>query len=153
MTMSRRLWVLGLMLAGALAAKAATSQPADPCSLLPAADVSKVFGDNYAAPTSSVAPRPFPNTVQGTDCHYQSGRHEVLLRIYFDPSPSAATELFTRLKMYYSPPQPAPGVGDEAYFDPNHALHVRKGNVRYFVDGPNDPAKLTALGQKVAGKL
>jgi hypothetical protein len=54
--------------------------------------------------------------------------------VYFDPSPSATTELFAKLKAFYSPPTPVSGIGDEAYIDPRHGLHVRKGNVRFFLD-------------------
>jgi hypothetical protein len=50
----------------------ATDSPQDPCSLLTAAQVSSTLGDKYAAQEKSVAPRPFPNTVLGTDCHYKT---------------------------------------------------------------------------------
>jgi hypothetical protein len=144
------LWVGAAFLAATCAVHAGTTAPADPCSLLPAADVSTTLGGSYGAPSTSVAPRPYANTVEGTDCHYGS---DLLFRIYFDPSPAAATDLFAKLKMFYSPPTPVPGLGDEAYFDPQHGLHVRKGNVRYYLSGGKDETKLTALGQLVAGKL
>jgi len=152
MAKGQRLWVLGLMLAITGAGYAATTEPPDPCALLQASDVSQALGGNYGAPTKTVAPRPFANTVEGTDCHYSGGGHELLFRIYFDPSSGDATSLFARLKMFYSPPRPVT-VGDDAYFDSRHGLHVRKGNVRYFLQGSNDEGKLTALGQVVAGKL
>jgi hypothetical protein len=96
--------------------------------------VSKAFGQAFNAPTKSVAPRPYANTAGGTDCSY-STKHgsELLFRAYVDPSPSAATELHAKLKVCYSPSVPAPGVGDEAYFDRDHAIHVRKGKVRYYL--------------------
>jgi hypothetical protein len=148
-----RLWVLGLMMAGVMAAHAATAEPPDPCSLLHPEDIKKVLGGKYFAYETSPAPQPYANTVKGTDCRYPSGSDEVLFRVYFDPSPAEATKLFAQLKMFYSPPKPVPGLGDEAYFDPSHGLHVRKGNVRFFIEGSNDEGKLTALGQVVAGKL
>jgi hypothetical protein len=149
----RKLGLVAVAFAVAALACDAATQPADPCSVLTAADVSKALGQNFGAPTESVAPRPYANTVQGTDCHYKVGSSELLFRIYFDPSPGDATNLFAKLKMFYSPPTPVSGVGDEAYLDPRHGLHVRKGNVRYFLSGPEDEKKVTALGMVVAGKL
>lgn len=133
----------------------ATTAPADPCSLLSPDDISKAAGETYGSPKSSVAPRPYANTVQGTDCRYEStrGSDTLLFRIYFDPSAGDATGLFAKLKMFYSPPTPVSGVGDEAYFDPSKGIHVRKGNVRYFLEGSPKNAQLQALATVVAGKL
>ena len=150
------LMVAGLLAAACMAplAKAATA-PADPCSLLSAAQVSSAMGKAYGAPQKSVAPRPYSNTVQGTDCNYapQGSGSGLLFRIYFDPSPEAATDLFAKLKMFYSPPTAVPGLGDEAYFDPRHGIHVRKGNVRFFLSAGNDEKPLTNLATQVAGQL
>jgi hypothetical protein len=114
----------------------AAKAPADPCSLLPAAEVSKVLGREFTAPQSNVAPRPYKNTAQGTDCTYRSssGRGSLLFRIYFDSSPSEATELFGKLKMFYGTPTRVSGVGDETYIDSKHGLHERKGNVRFYLE-------------------
>jgi hypothetical protein len=144
-----------LVLLCALPTARATTAPADPCSLLSADDISKAAGATYGSPKSSVAPRPYANTVQGTDCRYEStrGSDTLLFRIYFDPSAGDATGLFAKLKMFYSPPTPVAGVGDEAYFDPGNGLHVRKGNVRYFLEGSPKNAQLQALATAVAGKL
>jgi len=139
----------------------ASGLPADPCSLLAAADVSSILGQTYNAPKESVAPRPFLNTVTGTDCNYESAAGGKLwFRVYADPSPSAAKDLFARLEVFYSPPTPVSHLGDEAYFDPSHALHVRKGNVRFYINlSPMDtfsPAvekELTNLAKHVAGEL
>ncbi len=133
----------------------AATAPADPCSLLAAAQVSKAMGNTYGAPAKSVAPRPYANTVQGTDCTYSAGGSggEVLFRIYFDPSAAAATDLFAKLKMFYSPPRPVPGVGDDTYFDPRHGIHIRKGNVRFFLSGGVNEKALTDLATQVAAQL
>ncbi len=113
----------------------AAELPADLCSLLPAADVSKILGQAYASPKKSVAPRPFANTNTGTDCHYLSKNgSDLWFRAYVDSSPAQATELFARLSMFYGPPTPIKGLGDEAYFDQKHALHGRKGKVRYYIN-------------------
>jgi hypothetical protein len=139
--------------AGMVSAAHAATAPADPCSLLTAAQVSKAMGNTYGAPAKSIAPRPFANTVQGTDCTYSGSGGGVLFRIYFDPSATAATDLFAKLKMFYSPPRPVPGVGDDAYFDPKHGIHIRKGNVRFFLSGGDNEKALTDLATQVAAQL
>jgi hypothetical protein len=152
-------WVL-LGMACAVRPARATDAPPDPCSLLSAAAVSSALGGTYGAPESSVAPRPYANTVQGTDCHYKAknGGDELLFRVYFDHSATEATGLHAKLKFFYSPATPVAGVGDEAYLDPQHAVHVRKGNVRFYLNASNgdSPATMkgiTALAEQVAGKL
>jgi hypothetical protein len=143
----------GLLFAATAVAAHAATAPADPCTLLSAAEVSRALSGSYSPPEESVAPRPFANTVQGKDCHYRSMSGELLFRIYFDPSPDEATKLFAQLKMFYGPPQAVSGLGDEAYFDSRHGLHVRKGNVRFFLQGSGSDERLTDLAHTVAGKL
>ncbi len=136
-------------------ARAATA-PSDPCALLTAADVGKGMGHTYNAPEKTIAPRPYANTVQGTDCRYtpSNGGGELLFRIYFDPSAAEATSLFAKLKLFYSPPTPVPGLGDEAYFDPQRGLHVRKGNVRFFLNvGDTTDNQLKAIASLIAGRV
>src|ERR1700692_3306017 len=76
----------------------ATEPPADLCSLLPAAELSKTLGPTYDSPQKSVAPRPFPDTAEGTDCLYKRSKdareRKLVFRAYIDPSPSAAADLF-----------------------------------------------------------
>ncbi|MBZ5719192.1 MAG: hypothetical protein LAO03_02320 [Acidobacteriia bacterium] len=45
------------------------------------------------------------------------------------------------------------GVGDEAYLDKLHGLHVRKGKVRYFLDGAGTPKQKSDLAVGIAGQL
>jgi hypothetical protein len=152
-----------LIATGAVLPARATAPPADACSLLPASDISKTLGQAFDAPQSSVAPRPFANTVTGTDCGYPSkgaGHGTLLFRIYFDPSTTAAADLFTRLSKFYGTPMPVNGLGDVAYFDAAHGLHVRKGNVRFFLTldttGPFTPAlqqQLQDLASQVSSRL
>ena len=127
-----------LLIAGSLQLARAVEPPADLCSLLPAAVVSKTLGQTYDPPLKTVAPRPFANTASGTDCNYKSsGKNlsvSVLFRAYVDPSPAAATELFARLKGFFGEGStPVSGLGDEAYVDAQRGLHVRKGKVRFFI--------------------
>jgi hypothetical protein len=157
-----RIWKPSLLAAIAIACSVSAARAADPpsdlCSLLPASDVSRIVGKAYGSPQSSTAPRPYANTNSGTDCSYSpSGAgSQLLFRTYVDNSPSQATDLFARLKMFYSPPTPVAGIGDEAYFDPQHAIHVRKGKVRYYLQlGKQSSAEgpLKDLANLVAGKI
>jgi hypothetical protein len=156
MTINKGSLVIAVFLSAAGLAEVAraANAPADPCSLLTPAAVSTTLGGTFGAPQKSVAPRPFPNTVQGTDCHYETsnGRHELLFRIYYDHSVAEATGLHAKLKMWFGSGSTPATVGDEANLDNHHALHARKGNVRFFLDGGDDK-RLTALGNIVAGEL
>jgi hypothetical protein len=137
----------------------AIEPPADLCTLLPAAEVSKTLGKTYDSPEKSVAPRPYANTAEGTDCNYAAKGSKLWFRAYVDPSPSAATELFAKLGKFYSPQTSIAGLGDEAYFDPQHALRVRKGEVRFYLNlDPVDSApavekQLKDLASRVVGRL
>jgi hypothetical protein len=127
--------------------------------LLPAAEVSKTLGRAYDSPQKSVAPRPYANTTTGTDCNYLARGSKLWFRAYVDPSPSAAADLFAKLSTFYGPQTPITGLGDEAYFDRQHALHVRKGKVRFYLNlEPMDftPAiekELKDLASRVVGQL
>jgi hypothetical protein len=56
--------------------------------------------------------------------------------------------------MFFGTSTPASGIGDEAYFDKDGALHARKGNVRFFLNaGKGQQVALTKLGEIVAGQL
>jgi hypothetical protein len=153
-----RMVILGL---GLLVQQAkATDAPRDPCSLLTAAQVSSTLGDQYAAPQKSTAPRPFANTAQGTDCQYKSagGHGQVLFRVYFDSSAAQATDLHARLKTFFGKDSAPANAGDEAYVDSKSAIHVRKGNVRYFLsishgDTADGQKEILALATLVAGEV
>jgi hypothetical protein len=151
--------LLTVVLAGSaygLGATAATELPADLCALLPVAQVSQVTGQGYDSPAKTVAPRPFANTVEGTDCNYKQskGTGHILFRAYADPSPSEATSLFARLGTFYSPQTPVPGLGDQAYLDPKHGLHVLKGRVRFFISMDHfDEKQIKALAAGIVRQL
>jgi hypothetical protein len=159
----RAVVVMGMMVLGLGFAEQkalATDSPTDPCSLLTAAQVSNAMGNKYSAPEKSVAPRPFVNTVQGTDCQYKAatGQDQVLFRVYFDVSAAQATDLHTRLKTFFGKDSTPANVADEAYIDKSDAIHVRKGNVRYFLsishgDTPSGRKQILALAALVAGEL
>ena len=145
----------------ALASPRATEPPADLCSLLTAAELSKTLGQTYDSPQKSIAPRPFPNTAEGTDCTYKRSKdareRKLVFRAYVDPLPSAAADLFARLSKYFGPPTPITGVGDQAYFDKNHGLHVLTGKVRFYIAmddfTPAMEKQLENLASQVVGRL
>lgn len=158
----RKLWLIAaafLVTACAVHSAKAAEPPADLCSLLPAAEVSKTLGQTYDSPQKSVAPRPYANTATGTDCNYLAKGSKLWFRAYVDPSPSAAADLFAKLGKFYSPQTPVGGLGDEAYFDPQHALHVRKGKVRFYLNldpvnsAPTVEMQLKDLASRVVGRL
>jgi hypothetical protein len=153
--LNRFSWVVALLfVACSSELSRAVEPPSDLCSLLPAATVSKTLKSTYDSPKITVAPRPFRNTNEGTDCKYGSGLNLLLFRVYVDPSPSASTDLFARLKSYFGKESTeVSGVGDEAYLDKEHGLHVRKGKVRYFLDGAGTPKQKTDLAAGIAGQL
>jgi hypothetical protein len=137
----------------AASARAAT-EPPDPCSLLTPAQLAGVLRATYTGPSKSEAPRPYPNSGPGTDCRYK-GRNDLMFRIYFDGSAGDATALFAKVKPFFAPNTEASGIGDEAYFDNEGALHVRKGNVRFYLNAGTNKLQdaLTKLGGIVAGQL
>lgn len=132
----------------------AAEPPSDVCSLLPPAVLSKTLGRSYGAPKKTAAPRPFANTNEGTNCTYDSGAKSFLFLVYVDPSVPASTDLFAKLKSYFGKGSTdVSGVGDEAYLDKSGALHVRKGKVRYFLDGSTDGKQLKDLANAIAAQL
>lgn len=136
-------------------------QPADPCALLPAATVSQMLQHPFAAPKASAVPS-LTGKGQRMDCmYYDSSRATVWFGIFFDHSASDANR---GLAMFKDPRSKAvPGVGDDAFFDRQGELHVRKGNVWFFVGGGSpagnpspdalDEPKLIEMAKLVVAKL
>jgi hypothetical protein len=157
----RLLIAVTVVTAGALHSAGAAEPPADLCSLLPAAELSKTLGQTYDSPQKSIAPRPFPNTAEGTDCTYKRSKdareRKLVFRAYVDPSPSDAADLFARLSKFFGPPTPIIGVGDQAYLDQHHGLHVLRGKVRFYIAiddfTPAIEKQLENLASQVAGRL
>ena len=152
--------LLTALLVSVVAARPASAKepPADLCALLPASQVSTITGHPYDEPAKTVAPRPYANTVQGSDCSYKQSKSSrgsgILFRAYADPTPAAASDLFAKLGLFYSPQTPVAGMGDKAYFDPNHGPHVLKGRVRFFISMDSfDEKQAKALANYVIGQL
>jgi hypothetical protein len=129
--------IVAILLVSSCSAQSAkaTETSSDLCALLPASQVGAVLGTAYDSPQKSVAPRFSAGTVTGTDCNYESKGAEatkLLFRGYVDPSAKDTSWLFLRLSKFYKTTTPVPGLGDEAYFDDAHGLHVRKGTARLY---------------------
>jgi hypothetical protein len=132
----------------------AATEPSDACALLTPAQITSVMQTPYSPAVKTVAPLPSLNAETGTDCRYE-GKKPLWFRIYYDGSAGDATTLFAKFKAIYGPNTDVPGLGDEAYFDKEGALHARKGNVRFYLaltTGEQQTA-LLKLGQIVAAQL
>lgn len=169
LTMATLICVLGT---SSLPAK---NLPSDVCSLLTPAQLEKTLGQPYAAPEKSTAPPPYAGHPAGTQCEYNTQKGpamKVVLIAYIDRSPAEAKQTFDRLSAWYRP-KSKPAVGDSAYFDANHAIHVLKDRVRYYIaieaagtsknapytpwaSGPNSPSQekqVKDLAAAVAEKI
>lgn len=113
----------------------ANEPPSNLCSLLAPSQLEKSLGQPFAAPQKSTAPAAFAGQPSGTQCEYvaQKGQAiKVSFIAYVDPSETQAKQTFDRLAAYYQP-KSKPAVGDSAYFDAHHAIHVLKGKVRFYI--------------------
>ena len=141
----------------------AKDPPSDACAMLPAAQLAKVLEQPFGSPTKTVAPAAFPSSPTGTDCTYETGKglpRKLLFRIYVESSPAAAKETFKKLSAFYRPNTAVTGNWDTAYLDANHAIHVQKGKVRYYLnldpigtDTAKAEKQLKDLATWVAGQL
>jgi hypothetical protein len=63
------------------------------------------------------------------------------------------------LSRFFGTPTPITGLGDEAYFDKEHGIHVRKGKVRFYINlepmdfNPTAEKQLKDLASRVTGRL
>lgn len=116
---------------------AAKDPPADPCTLLTPQQLQKTLGESFGAAEKTTAPPAYRGQSAGANCRYstQNGRHEVVLIVYVDHSPAEAKETFDKLSAWYPATSKPSGIGDSAYIDKSHAIHVLKGSVRYFING------------------
>jgi hypothetical protein len=134
----------------------AADAPADLCSLLSASDVKKAVGKSYEAPRLIGDPR--FSAGADTDCNFtpKNVGEPLLFRVYTDNSPETATDLFDKLQPFHSPATPVSGIGDEAYLDAKHSIHVRKGKLRFYLnvgEDAKDDEPVKKLAAAVAGKL
>ncbi len=144
----------------------AKDPPSDPCALLPPAQLEKVLEQPFGAPIKGSAPPPYKVNSPGTQCSYRSSKGpslNVIFIFYADSSPAVAKDTFDKLTIFYGfsgPNTPVSGIGDVAYRDSKNAIHVLKGNVRYFINvssfgtlTPQKEKQLNALAAGVAAQL
>ena len=102
------------------------AQP-DPCSWL-------APGASFAPPQRSTAVPAYSGQAPGTRCEYAgNGGTNVELIVYVDHSPAEAQVTFQKLSAFYPATSKPTGIGDAAYFDQQHAIHVLKGKTRFYI--------------------
>jgi hypothetical protein len=157
--------ISGVLLSLAVCCGKATfaAPPADLCTLLASAQIQKVLGQAFGAPSKSKAPPAYGVQPWGVHCDYSSQKEtnvSVTFIAYAESSAAVAKQTFERLSMWYPAKSKPSGIGDSAYIDNQNAIHVLKGQVRYYIsiDSPGDfsPAKekqLKDLALSVAAKI
>jgi hypothetical protein len=125
----------------ALSASAARANgvPADVCSLISPQDLQNVFSEPFGAAVKTTAPAAYRGQSSGTNCRFtdqKGGSQVVVLIVYVDKSPDEAKQTFEKLSAFFPPTSKTSGVGDEGYIDNNHAIHILKGSVRFFINAP-----------------
>lgn len=137
---------------------AAKDLPADVCSLLTTQQLQKTLKQTFGAAVKTSAPPAYRGQSEGTNCRYSdsSGRHEVVLIVYVDHSPDEAKQTFDKLSAWYPAASKPSGIGDSAYIDKSHAIHVLKGSVRYFINpgsSSSSDQQVQDLANAVAAQL
>jgi hypothetical protein len=118
-------------------AAAAKDLPSDICSLLAPQQLQKTLGQPFGAPQKATAPSPYMGLNSGTNCHFtgqKSSSQGVTFIVYVDHSPAEAKQTFEKLSAWFPAISKPTGIGDSAYIDKSHAIHVLKGSVRYFIE-------------------
>lgn len=111
--------------------------PTDPCSLLTDTALQQAVGEPFGPPQSQVANSGGATVVTAANCTYtsQSGSGTVTFIIFQDPSTSVAKNQFDNFKLSF--PAAAngqiSGLGDDAYIDTSDAVHVLKGDIRFYI--------------------
>ena len=110
--------------------------PSDVCSLLAPQQLQKTLGQPFGPAQKVTAPPAYSGQPAGTNCDYagqKNGSQVVTLIVYVDRSLAEAKETFEKLSAWFPATSKPSGIGDSAYIDKNHAIHVLKGSVRYFI--------------------
>lgn len=120
-----------------------SSGRADGCALLPVAEIGKVLGEPFRGPSRQPAPPLYPDAAKGTECDYgpkqpipAAGVYvRVRFIVYVESSAALARSVFTKaradLARHAGRTTPVAGIGDSAYRDTYHALHVLKGQAHF----------------------
>ena len=130
--------------------------PANGCSLLTPAQIEKVLGQPFGAPAESQAPPAYGKQPWGSHCEYSSQKGapvRVTFIVYEDASASEAKQTFDKLSVWFVP-KSKPAVGDSAYIDADHAIHVLKGRVRFYISiSPVNEKQATDLAGSLAARI
>jgi hypothetical protein len=106
----------------------------------------KTLGQPFGAPEKSTAPAVYRGQPSGTNCNFsdqKSGSQGVRFIVYVDRSPAEAKQTFEKLSVFFPAESKPSGIGDSAYIDDDHAVHVLKGNVRFFINVCSDASDTT----------
>ncbi|HLW80890.1 MAG TPA: hypothetical protein VKS20_02495 [Candidatus Acidoferrales bacterium] len=149
--------VTAFLVAGVGSAQSAYAAPqATGCSMLTPAQIQKVLGQPFGAPSESKWPPAYGQQPWGSNCQYasQKGAHtKVTFIVYVDASAAEAKQTFDKLAMWFAP-KSKPAIGDSAYLDAHGAIHVLKGKVRYYVSiEPANEKQTKDLAASIAARI
>ncbi len=138
-------------------ARTAHAAPQGPgCSMLTPAQIQKVLGQPFGAPTVGAWPPAYGQQPWGSQCRYSSlkGPHVAVdFIVYVDASPAEAKQTFAKLSMWF-PAKSKLAIGDSAYIDSSGAIHVLKGKVRFYISlEPKNEKQMKDLATSVAGGI
>ncbi|HEV2315000.1 MAG TPA: hypothetical protein VGR94_06820 [Candidatus Acidoferrales bacterium] len=129
---------------------------ADNCALLTPAQIQKVLGQPFGAPGESKWPPAYGKQPWGTQCQYASQKGpntKVTFIVYFEQTAAEAKQTFDKLSMWF-PAKSKPTIGDSAYMDNSHAIHVLKGKVRYYISiDPANEKQAKDLAASIAARI
>ena len=130
--------------------------PADNCALLTPAQIQKVLGQPFGAPGESKWPPAYGKQPWGTQCQYDSQKGpetKVTFIVYIEQTAAEAKQTFDKLSMWF-PAKSKPAIGDSAYMDNSHAIHVLKGKVRYYISiDPANEKQAKDLAASIAARI
>jgi hypothetical protein len=149
--------VTAFLAAGAGSARNAYAAPqAAGCSMLTPAQIQKVLGQPFGAPSETSAPPAYGQQPWGSNCQYasQKGAHtKVTFIVYVDASAAEAKQTFNKLSFWFAP-KSKPAIGDSAYIDAHGAIHVLKGKVRYYIAiDPSNEKQTKDLAASIAARI
>jgi hypothetical protein len=112
----------------------AAELPSDLCTLLSSAQLEKTL-EPFGPAEKSTAPAAYLGQPSGSHCEFSArkGTRKVVFIVYVDKSAPEAKQTFEKLSAFYPAQSKPSGVGDSAYIDKDHAIHVLKGKVRYYI--------------------
>jgi hypothetical protein len=126
------------------------------CSMLTPAQIQKVLGQPFGAPSESKWPPAYGQQPWGSQCQYASQKGpdtKVTFIVYIEQTAAAAKQTFDKLSMWF-PAKSKPAIGDAAYMDNSHAIHVLKGKVRYYIAiDPANEKQTKDLAASIAARI